>query len=372
MNFIEEYKKGQEGFNSGLYMGDGVINLNNAINGVQRHRIYGIASPAKVGKTTFVDYSFLINPYLQSLEEDIDIEWIYYSYEIDRISKEFDFATFFLNYDYGIEKVILEEGETFTRNGITSNVIDLCPDYLRGRLLNDNKELIKVKDSIFACLKEIYQKRIIPIFGEYSQQGILIKEGKVIFIENTNNPTGINKELKSYAERNGSFVVTEGMFPRIVGYKANNPQKYTIIIMDHLRKLLLEQNFTLKQTIDKMTQYFVQLRNWCDFTIVPIIHTNRNISNVERLKFSKDQIYPTSEDLKDSGNLAEDCDYLLTMFNPNDERYNLSQHFGVALKNSNGDPINPYLRTIHIAESRHCFFPQHFSTTMLGNIKKFL
>lgn len=369
MNFIEEYKKGQSGSNKGLNMG--ISSLNKALNGIQKHRLFGIASPAKVGKTTLVDFCFVINPYLQSLEESINIEWIYYSYEIDRISKEFDYATFFLNHDYGIEKISLEDGETFTRDGISSNIIDLCPDYLRGRLLNDNGDLIKVKENIFNALKEVYEKRIVPIFGEYSIEGVQLKQGKVIFIENSNNPTGINKELKKYAESYGTFVKTDGEFSRITGYQPNDPTKFTIIIMDHLRKLIPEQGFTLKQTIDKMTEYFVQLRNWCDFTIIPIIHTNRNISNVERLKFAKDQLYPTAEDLKDSGNLAEDCDYLLTMFNPNDERYNLTTHFGQALKNNRGEPINPHLRTIHIAESRHCFFPQHFSTTMLGNLKKF-
>ena len=298
MNFIEEYKKGQTGFNSGLSIG--LSNLETALNGMQRHRMYGVASPAKIGKTTFVDFCFVINPYLQSLEETINIEWLYYSYEIDRISKEFDFATFFLNYDFGIEKIQLEGDSTFTRNGITSNYIDLCPDYLRGRLQDDNKNLIKVKDSVFEALKTVYEKRIVPLFGEYSPEGILLKKGKIIFLENPSNPTGIRKELIKYAEIHGSFVKTEdGTFSRISGYKPEDPSKYTIVVMDHLRKLIPEQGFTLKQTIDKMTEYFVQLRNWCDFTIIPILHTNRNISSVERLKFSKDQIYPTSEDLKD-------------------------------------------------------------------------
>lgn len=370
MNFIEEFKKGQTGFNTGLNIG--ISSLHNAINGMQRHRIYGIASPAKVGKTTLVDYCFLINPYLQSLEEELNIEWIYYSYEIDRISKEFDFATFFLNYDFGIEKITLEEGQLYTSEGITSNIINLSPDYLRGRLLDTENRLITVKSSIVEALKTVYEKRIIPIFGEYSAEGVLLRKGKVIFIEHSNNPTGINKQLRVYAEQHGKFVRTEGEFSRITGYHPNDPNKFTIVIMDHLRKLIPEQGFSLKQTIDKMTEYFVQLRNWCDFTIIPILHTNRNISSVERLRFSRDQIYPTAEDLKDSGNLAEDCDYLFTMFNPNDERYNLTHHFGVALKNERGEPINPLLRTIHIAESRHCFFPQHFSTTMMGNLKKFL
>ena len=42
MNFIEEYKKGQTGGNKGLPMGEGLLNVTKAINGVQRARIYGL------------------------------------------------------------------------------------------------------------------------------------------------------------------------------------------------------------------------------------------------------------------------------------------------------------------------------------------
>ena len=47
MNFIEEFKKGQKGGNKGLPMGEGLMNVSKAINGVQRARMYGIAAPPK-------------------------------------------------------------------------------------------------------------------------------------------------------------------------------------------------------------------------------------------------------------------------------------------------------------------------------------
>ena len=70
-------------------------------------------------------------------------------------------------------------------------------------------------------------------------------------------------------------------------------------------------------------------------------------------------------------NLAEDADYLFTLFNPNDERYKLQKHFGLAIKDSKNNPIYPSMRTIHLVESRHCEAPQHFRVNMFGNIKKF-
>ena len=47
MNLIEEFKKGQEGGNMGLPLGDGLVNISNYINGVQKGRIYGVAAAPK-------------------------------------------------------------------------------------------------------------------------------------------------------------------------------------------------------------------------------------------------------------------------------------------------------------------------------------
>lgn len=372
MNLIEEFKKGQEGSNKGLPMGEGLSNVSKSINGVQRGRIYGIAASPKAGKSTFTDYAFVIQPFLNAIENNISIEWIYFSFELDRVSKEFDFAAYFLFHDFNIEKIQLEEGVTYTYGGVTSNIINLSPDYLRGRLQDNNGNIIKVKDSIKDALKIVYETRIIPLFGEYLANGTQVRKGMIKFIEQKDNPTGIYKYLKKHAEKSGRFVSYQsGVVSRIGGYVADHPEKYTIVIMDHLRKLIPERGWQMKQTVDKMVEYMVELRNWCGYTFVPIIHTNRGMTDVDRIRHAKDELYPTSDDIKDTGNLAEDADYVFTIFNPNDERYKLTKHFGLQIKDSKGNPLFPNMRTIHLVESRHCIFPQHFRADMLGNLKSF-
>lgn len=372
MNFIEEFKKGQSGGNKGLPMGDGLANVSKAINGVQRARIYGVAAAPKAGKSTFVDYGFVIEPFLYCIANNIPIEWIYFSFELDRVSKEFDFAAFFLWHDYGIEYIQLPEGVYHTSEGVSSNVIELSPDYLRGRLQDDEGRVITVKPEIQEVLKTVYETRIIPLFGEYAENGDRIRKGLIKFIEQKDNPTGIYKYLKEHAKKSGRFVThTSGKVTRIGGYVSDYPEKYTIVIVDHLRKLINERGWQMKQTVDKMIEYMVELRNWCGYTFVPIIHTNRSMTDVERIRYAKDELYPTSDDIKDTGNLAEDADYLFTLFNPNDERYKLQKHFGLAIKDSKNNPIYPSMRTIHLVESRHCVFPQHFRANMYGNLKSF-
>lgn len=372
MNFIESYKKGQEGGNKGIPLSGGLSKISEAINGVQRARIYGLASAPKVGKSTLADVMFVIEVFLYCLEHNIELDIQYYSYEIARVNKEFDLSVHFLNRDHGITHIKLEEGQT--KEG--KSEIEISSDYLMGRLIDDQGNQIKVKESVEKVLKIVYEERIVPLFGEFDAEGNQISQGVITFHQNRNNPTGIWKELLNHASENGKFNYKrwkkDGVeHKRIVGYTPNNPEKFTIVILDHLRKVIPERGFTLKQTVDKTIEYQVELRNWCGYTFLDIIHLNRSMTDMNRIKFAGDLLYPNSDDIKDSGNLAEEADYMFTMFNPNDERYNLSKHFGKTIKDNQGNELYPNMRTIHLVENRHGFYPQHFVTNMLGNIKKF-
>lgn len=395
--FIEAYKRGQQGANKGLPMGDGLRSVSRSVNNLQRAMIYGVAAPPKGGKSTFVDAGFVIDPIVYILDNNskyknfldsgltpheikflhgidyIDAEFIYNSYEIDRISKEFDFVAHFINKDYGVERIRLNEGVTC--NG--QDTIEVSASYLRGRILDDNEKLIEVKPAIFELVKDIYVRRIIPLFGEFAIDGTQISKGIITFLEQKENPTGIRNYLIDYAKRNGTvrvitFKGSDGkMHDKIVGYTPNNPDKYVFVITDHVRKLVRERGFSLKETVDKFSEYAVECKNLFGFSFVHIIHLNRSMTDTQRLKYQEDMIYPNSDDVKETGNLAEDCDFFFTMFNPNDDRYGLSKHFGTVIKDRHKNLLFPYMRTIHLVESRHTIYPRHFRVNMYGNIKKF-
>lgn len=359
-NFITEFKKGQSGINKGLYMGKGLQSLSRHLNGIQKGMLYTIAAAPKVGKSTVVNYGFVINPWIDAMVKQIPFEIIYFSYEMNRIQMEFDFACHFLYYDYEIEFIRLDEG--ITRKG--SNIIPLSSDYLRGRLQDDNGNNIFVKPIIEEKLKEVYYKWIIPLFGEYDDRGVLIQKGVIDFIEKKYTPSNMMDYLRQKASINGKFI-TETI------YVPNDPERFTIVVTDTVRKIPKEKGDSIKDTIDKWAAYSVELRNYCNFTFVHIIHTNRNLADTDTLKLFKDRIFPTSESIKDSGNLSEESDYVITMFNPNDDKYNLDVHFGVDIKDKNKQSLYPDLRTLHIVESRHCEFPKHFPVEMKGGVKFF-
>jgi hypothetical protein len=367
-NFVTTFIQGQQGLNNGSTTG--ILGLDRAINKLQKGMVIGLAAGPKVGKTTFCDFAFILSAYLEAERNGTldDIEWIYLSYEIARISKEFKFAAFFLEHDFGYNE--------FKYKGVTYKI---SSEYLQGKMIhiddNGNEESIKMLPEHEEALKIVYTRRIIPLFGVYNEQGEQLEKGKITFFEDRDNPTGIWKYLVHVAERNGKFIFKDVIVKndkgenetvkKIAGYTENNPKKKIIIITDHVRRLKRERGFTMKENIDKHLEYCTDLRKICNFTFIHIVHSNRGISNVERLKFHGEDIFPTADDTKDSGNFAEECTILMTLFNANDEKYNLEKHMGVVLAEY------PNYRSLHITESRDTECPVHIRLNMYGNINKF-
>ena len=326
--------------------------------------------------STFVNYGFVMSPYLYALENpDLDVEWIYYSWEMDRVTMEFDYMVHFLYSDYGIVKIDLPEGVTSDGN----NWVYVSSSLLRGQKQDDNGDIILVPDYLFEKIKIVYANRIIPLFGEYNATGQKIKKGKITFIDKGQNPTGIYKDILSFAHGRGTFHYEKYIDntdkkekQKLSSYTSNNPNEYVIIIMDTIRKVRQEKGLTSpKQVVDKTIEYITELRNLLNYSFVPIVHLNRDMADIERLKFMGDLIYPQPETIKETGNLSEESTHVFTMFNPNDERYNLNRHFGLIIKDSKRNELFPSLRTVHLVESRYVPYPQHFRVNMNGALKDF-
>jgi len=380
MNFKEKFKKGLKGLNFGLPLGLDKIDI--AIGGIQKGAIYTVAAAPKVGKSSFVNYSFVISPFLHYLKilegenpNNLEIEWIYFSFEMSRLKLEFKFVSYFMSEDYGIK--------TFNWK---DEVYDISSNYLEGKMRDNDKNPIIPNTEHQRIVLKIYEERIVPLFGEYNEKGIQFKKGAITFIEKRENPTGLRNFIGEYSSENGEW--TKSQYSVVIGkdnngqpikeirekresWRPHNPNKYTIIITDHMRKIPRERGFDERQTINKMVEYQVEFRNWCDFTFVDIIHLNRNMNDTNRLKYNSEFIYPLGDDIKGSGNLSEESDYIFTMMNPNDERYNLSKHFGLQIKSTSNDEIYPGYVSIHLVESRDTECPNHFRTILKGNIGGF-
>ena len=277
-DMVKALNEGIAGINEGLPTG--IRKLDNAIYSIQRGSIYGIASAPKVGKSTFVDSCFVYSPYLHMLKnDDVDIDFIYFSLEMASLVLRYKAVAYFFFKDYGIGSITLPEGKTHKG----SPIIGMQSGYLLGRMKYDDGTRIIITKEHQKVVHEIIEKRINPMYGEYNENGKKVKEGKIKVIEdrNNSNPTGIYKYLLNYAQEHGEFIYetwyeTEKgtnrkiAHKRISGYTPYNLKKYTIIVLDHLRKLKPEKSgnrmMSMKETMDKMTEYQVWLRNICKFT----------------------------------------------------------------------------------------------------------
>jgi hypothetical protein len=179
----------------------------------------------------------------------------------------------------------------------------------------------------------------------------------VDIIDGTENPTGIWKQMKSYAFANGVVIQAGDLEIRVQGQSAkgftmehyditrDNEKKYyelinipnhgevkvyqyqklyipyhsnhyTQIVIDHLGKLSQERGFSSKETIDKMSEYLSDARDWFNFSPLPISQFNRAIGDVNRIKLFKGDLSPQLEDFEGSARSQHDADLVLALFNP--------------------------------------------------------
>lgn len=232
------------------------------------------------GKTSFVDVSYVLNPYdwwLKNKEKQNCIKpyWVYNSME--------------RNMKYKIAKW------TCLKLFKDHNIIMDVPTMLgwSGKRYELDEE---VKKKLFES-------------GKYFDQ---MFENKVIEIhDGAQNPTGIFNRLIDIGKQNGEMQQIDQYTRK---YVPNDPNSIVIVINDHVGKLKGERNFNDKQLLDKHTEFMGGIRDRYGFFIVDISQFNRSIGSVDRMKIK--DVSPEPDDFKGSSDMYENCDLALGLFNP--------------------------------------------------------
>lgn len=295
-NVLEQIDRGRKGLNKGLPMGfDRLVDY---VPGIQRGTYYLIGGETGSGKTAFTDDAFLYNPYdwYQSYPKEakkIKLKVFYWSLEIDKTVK--------------------------MTKGICRK---LWLDY--GMLTDINFVLSRGKNRIS---KEIYEA--VVSCADY----FIEMEDVLTIIDANENPTGINKFMLNYAKDNGTIkykVVNNGkenikIFDR---YVPKHKNEYVIIVIDHISLMKRERGFTVKDNVDKMSEYFISLRN--NYGYCPVVVQQLNRSNQATDRFKMDMVEPKLSDFKDSGNTQQDANTIMTLFSP--RRHELEKFRGYDIK----------------------------------------
>ena len=320
---------GKLGLNIGIPIG--LPTLNYFLGGLRKKKYILLGSNTGVGKTAFVDYVYIIYPIFwlfRNKDTKKKLKVIYYSFEIDIDSKLIKWASLLLFLDKGIivdPDVIISA----KRQKNNLNEVEIIPEEIEMQILS-----------------------LKPYFDHL--------EETVDIIDTPMNPTGIRKRVLEHYMANGTlneekFSYKDNKTGEIVDrvkttYIPNNTELTTLLVVDHYGLLKLENvegaGKNKKSSIDKLSEYVIELRNKYELSAILISQFNRDISDVGRQRQNK-ELRPQLEDFKETSATADDADIVLAPFNPN--RYDITKYRNYDLTASFNSKI---LRWLFILKNR--------------------
>lgn len=324
MNYYESLKKavdeGIEGKNEGLLTG--FQRLDNYISLKRKMLISVIGSPGS-GKSAFTNLAFLINPFEDNLKtKKVKLKIILFSMERSII---FTFAKWMCL------KIFQDHG------------VDLDLGTLLGWYRNKKLTLNEYK--------------YIEMYGEYFstlQNNLDIYEGQ-------RSPNDIFRIVKEYSEANGK---EENISEFKKKYVANDPNEHVIVIVDHIGLTKPIKDYpTKKQAIDRLVEHLQYFRDHLGYTCVVVSQLNRDLSNPLYKKM--DNFEPHLDNIKETGNLGEASDIVLSLFDP--IRYNTTdKNYGDVEKFRS--PINghKYFRSVSILKNSYGIDGASIGTVFMG------
>lgn len=246
--------------------------------GIQQKKYYLVTGSTKAAKTQIASYLFIYKPLMDAYEhpDKLRLKIFYYPLEETKEDVTLRFMShLLLRYD-----------------NISISTDDL-QSVREGKMVNE---------------------RIISLLESEKYQKILRFFESTIEWSDSANPTGVYRECKKYAEEHGKVYYKKVKIKNDIGdlvevnkfdyYVADDPEEYKIIFVDHTSLLQLEKNYNLKQTIDKLSEYFVTLRNRYKFSPVLIQQQALAGEGLDAIKMN--QLRPTIANLSDSKYTARD------------------------------------------------------------------
>jgi hypothetical protein len=353
-NFLQEIQKGQQGLNQGLP--NCFDRFNKYLYGTQKRTYYAVGGLPGSGKSAFVDDNFLLSPYFELKDKGLPtshIHWHYYSFELDYLSKRARWTAYRLYQKFGI----LLDSNFLLGKGIEKGA-PVGPQHI-------------------AYHKDLDQKI------QYVTQEIDDLFKHITFVDDVMNPTGIYRELMAYANDKGTFIYEEYDIiedhtkpeekkkgKRIVDYELNNPEDINLVIVDHMALAKRERSYSQKENIDKLSEYFIFLRNKCSYIPIAVVQFNKALTGIERIKFKKELLLPTLEDFKDTGNIGQDCNTAFGMFNP--FKMDFEDHLGYPIlpriRGGNRPAFEDKFRAINIMKNRDGEEWRHMGMHYLGGL----
>ena len=257
--------------------------------GLEPAKMYVVTAATKIGKTTFASYLFIYNSLL------------YAYYNPDKVR----FKVFYI-----------------PREETPEDVLHRFMCYIlyklsKGKIIVDRNDL---KSSKNIALDE----RVLELLNSEEYKSILnFFEENVMFYPSV-NPSGVWKEMIKYAEDHGKVYKRKIQTKDEFGcekdievfdhYVPDDDNEIRLIFDDHVSLTPLERNFTLKQAIDKLGEYYVLLRNMYGFSICEVHQQNTTSESLDAIKLGKAKA--SINFLADSSYSGRNCDVCIGVNSP--------------------------------------------------------
>ena len=268
--------------------------------GIERKKMYLVSSFTKGSKTQFTTFMFVITPLLYSFynRDKARVKFFFYLWEE---TKE-DFTNRIISHLlFKLSKGKIEVSPTDLMS--SNNDKPLSDEALE---MMDSEEFVNIMNYFEEC----------SVFSD------------------SQNPTGIWLECKSYAENNGTTHYKAKKYKDEFGveketqgfdyYEPNDSEEYRILYIDHLSLTSQERGYTLKQAMDKVGEYCILLRDRYFFSPVIIQQQNTDNESMDAIKMNK--LRPTVAGLADSKYSARNCNVFLGLFSP--IKFDLNSYYG--------------------------------------------
>ena len=215
-------------------------------------------------------------------------------------------------------------------------------DFSGGKIRVSPRELRSTTSPVSEEVLEVVNSEEIQDILRYFEEHI-------IFPEEAANPTGIYKYCKNYAEEHGTVYTKTGKYKDELGvtqsrqvfdrYEQNNPNEYRLVIIDTINLIDTERGMTLKQSMDKLSEYCAKyLRNRYNYS--PVIIQQQAFDQEGNEAFKMGRVRPSVAGLGDSKYTSRDSNVVLGLFSP----------FRFALKEYEGYDISKFKDNIRFLE----------------------
>ena len=323
-NYFENLKtainEGIDGKNEGL--STGFQRLDNYISLKRKMLISVIGSPGS-GKSAFTNLAFLMNPFEDNFRTNkVKLKIILFSMERSIV------------FSFGKWMCL----KIFQEQGVDLDLGTLLGWYRNKKLTPDGYQYVEMYENYFNNL-----------------QGVLdIYEGQ-------RSPNDIFRIVKGYSEKAG---IEENITEFKKKYIPNDPNEHVIVIVDHIGLTKPIKDYpTKKQAIDRLVEHLQYFRDHLGYTCVAVSQLNRDLSNPLYKKM--DSFEPHLDNIKETGNLGEASDIVLSLFDP--IRYNTTdKNYGDVEKFRS--PINghKYFRSVSILKNSYGIDGASIGTVFMG------